>query len=128
MRRLSPSGVHVARILVIEDDEAVRLLLKDMLEIAGHNVLTAEDGEKGLELFFSDPADLVITDVWMPGKDGLEVIQQLREAHPATRIIVITSYELDVLSSAGALGVAYIFIKPFRMGIFLQAVADTLNS
>tara|TARA_B100001123_G_scaffold421500_1_gene529147 strand:- start:877 stop:1071 length:195 start_codon:yes stop_codon:yes gene_type:complete len=64
----------------------------------------------------------------MPRKDDLQVIRELRGELPTAKIIVMTSYELEVLSSAAQLDVSYIFIKSFRMENFLQAVSKTLES
>gem|GEM_PF-6262230 len=79
-------------------------------------------------MFCFKEKDLVITELWMPRKDDLQVIRELRGELPTAKIIVMTSYELEVLSSAAQLDVSYIFIKSFRMENFLQAVSKTLES
>jgi CheY-like chemotaxis protein len=80
----------VARILVIDDDPAVRLSAKLALEDAGHRVEEAVNGEEGLKRMRANPADLVISDIFMPEKEGLETIDEIRRNHPQTRIIAIS--------------------------------------
>ena len=116
----------MAHLLVIEDDDTVRGLIRKMLEKAGHEVSEASDGEEGVRLFRQKAPDLVITDVPLPKKDGLEVIQQLRNEFPEVKIIVITTHVLQILSRALQLGARYAFTKPFRMKKFLAAVEEVL--
>ena len=68
----------MARILVIDDDSMIRDLLREMLEQDGHDVVEAEDGEEGVRISHQARADLVITDLFLPPRGGLAVIQQLR--------------------------------------------------
>ena len=69
----------MARILLIEDHDLIRSLLRDTLELAGHTVIEARDGADGIDLFRQAGADLVITDIVMPDKGGLDVVTALRE-------------------------------------------------
>ena len=78
------------RILVIDDDEQIRLLLRSILEREGYEVETAADGAQGLNFFRKDPADLVITDILMPEKEGLETIRELCDEFPDAKIIAIS--------------------------------------
>ena len=71
----------MARILLIEDNDPIRTLLRETLEFDGHTVIEARNGKQGLALFQHANADLVITDIVMPEKDGLEVVMELREKH-----------------------------------------------
>jgi len=75
---------------VIDDDESVRLVVRATLEAAGHHVREASDGRKGLEVFRNDPADVAITDIVMPERDGLEVIMHLRRYSPKVRIFAMS--------------------------------------
>ena len=75
----------MARILLIDDDEAVRRPTARLLELMGHEVLTAEHGEAGLRVWRERGADLVITDVCMPGMNGLEVIVGCAPSHRTSR-------------------------------------------
>jgi len=65
------------QILIIDDEHQVRSVLKDMLEREGFNAIVASDGKEGMDLFNKEPADLVITDILMPNKEGTEVIREL---------------------------------------------------
>lgn len=92
----------MARLLLIEDDEGVRTVLRRMLEQAGHTVIEAHNGKEGLGLFQRASADLVITDIVMPEKEGLEVVKALRDTHPPVKIIAISGAGGQRLSRLGA--------------------------
>jgi DNA-binding response OmpR family regulator len=79
----------MARILVIDDEHSIRVLLAAALSRESHSVVTAADGDEGIEKFRSETFDLVITDIRMPGLTGLEVIGVLRGLQPAIRIIIM---------------------------------------
>jgi len=81
----------MARILVIDDTEVVRAMIRRWLEVEGHEVVEASDGDAGIQLFREHPADLVITDLIMPEKDGIEVIKELRGEYPDVKIIAISA-------------------------------------
>jgi len=83
-------GVALARILIIDDDGDVRDLYRQMLEREGHLVLDAGDGYEGVRLFQEEGADLVITDIVMPGMSGVETIMELRLISPDVKIIAIS--------------------------------------
>jgi CheY-like chemotaxis protein len=110
----------VARILVVDDDEIVRLLLRTVLERRGHSVIEAENGDEGLRCYRSAPADLVITDIQMPGMDGLQMIKELRSAFPTVKIIAISG-EKSRLAAARSLSQGA-FEKPLYMEGLLDAV------
>ena len=80
----------MARVLVIDDDEGHRTLVRAMLESVGHSVEEAVDGAEGLKLFGQNPPHLVLTDISMPGLDGHEVISALKVVHPDVPIIAIS--------------------------------------
>ena len=80
----------MARILLIDDDDSLRAMLGIYLARAGHTVIQAHDGQEGLELFPATAADLVITDMMMPKKDGLEVLRALRDNQPPVKIIAMS--------------------------------------
>ena len=79
----------MARILVIDDDELVRFTLQKILEEENHEVIVAVDGKEGTALFAAQPFPLVITDLIMPEKEGMETIIELRRDYPDTKIIAI---------------------------------------
>lgn len=78
------------RILLIEDDSAERELFKVALERAGYEVLEAPNGEVGLQMFQQQPCEVVITDIFMPEKEGLETILTLKKDYPSVKIIAIS--------------------------------------
>jgi len=119
------------RVLVIEDDSKVRELLRRMLIRQGYTVDEASDGQKGIHSFRNHPADLIITDLIMPGKEGLETIIDLRREFPRLKIIAISGGGIDgedsYLNAARLCGADRIFPKPLEMQEFLQAVQELLD-
>src|SRR5216684_3398316 len=80
----------MANVLVIEDDAVTRTVVCTLLESAGHTVSEAADGDAGLAMFYANSPDLVITDILMPGKDGIETIRELRGTNPEAKIIALS--------------------------------------
>src|SRR5260221_11756242 len=117
-------------ILVIEDDSELRQVLRLTLAAAGYEVKTAIDGKAAESLFRSQPPDLVITDIYMPNKDGLEVIMEMRAAFPATRIIAISGQvtQRNMLPVAGALGAVRTLPKPFLPRELLALVEEVFDA
>jgi CheY-like chemotaxis protein len=76
----------MARILVVDDNEEFRASIKDLLETNGYDVVLAVDGEDGIRLFEQQGCDLVVCDVFMPKKDGLETITEILKISPAPRL------------------------------------------
>jgi DNA-binding response OmpR family regulator len=120
----------MARILLIDDDDSVRKALGLALVCSGHTVIEARDGEEGLELFARTSVDLVITDMVMPRKGGLEVIRALREKQPQMRIIAMSGgSELggeDILHVARREGAAEVLTKPFASTVLLAMIEGVL--
>jgi len=121
----------MARILIIDDEEQMRGMLRQMLERAGYEVIDAADGKEGMKLFRREPADLIITDLLMPEKEGLETIMELRREFPGTKIIAISGGGregiLDFLPAARKLGACATLAKPFERQEMLDAVAKALG-
>ena len=107
-----------SRILIIEDDPEVRELLKVLLTRKGFEVDVAGDGTEGIHAFRTHPADLIITDLVMPGKEGLETIIDLRREFPDLKIIAISGGGVDgqnnYLNAARLCGATMTFRKPFQ--------------
>lgn len=122
----------MARILIIEDERQVREVLKQILEKAGYEVDTAEDGHMGVKQFRKYPAELVITDILMPNKNGLETIEELIGLNPKLPIVAISGggpgekaqFALDVAKMCGAIRV---LAKPFSRKEILETVTDLLK-
>jgi DNA-binding response OmpR family regulator len=119
------------RIMIIDDNDQVRSLLREMLELADYAVADAPNGEIGARLFRQQPADLVITDIFMPEKEGLETIRELRRDFPGVKIIAISGGgsrgDLAYLPTAKKLGADRTFVKPFEMDALLTAVHELLT-
>lgn len=122
----------MAKILVIDDEAQLRDLLTKMLERDGHKVATAFDGEEGIRVFGQFNPDLVITDIIMPNKDGVEVIMDLVAVAPNIPIIAISGGRRTItaefnLESAEMLGVSGILPKPFTRDQLLETVNRVLG-
>lgn len=119
------------RILVIDDEQYILLMLKKMLERAGFDVDIAINGEEGLRYYHKYPADLIITDIVMPEKEGLETIRELKSDNPNVKIIAISgggrADSKEYLESARLFGAERIFSKPFKQAELLKAVQDMLS-
>jgi DNA-binding response OmpR family regulator len=119
------------RILVIDDDPVVRGMLVEMLRRAGYDVDDAEDGRAGMKRFRETPAALVITDVVMPEKEGLETLMELRRESPSVKVIAISGGGRvgpdAYLNSAKTLGAHGILAKPFGREELLAAVKTVLG-
>lgn len=101
-------------ILVIDDDTGLRSVLQTFLQVLGHSVVVAQDGEEGLRLFQEADYDLILTDLVMPGAEGIEVIMKIKEVKPETHIVAITGYD-KYSDLASALNVDQVLYKPFTL-------------
>jgi DNA-binding response OmpR family regulator len=114
------------RVLVIDDNEDFRQLLKMALEHEAFDVRTAADGQKGLALLKEWPAEVVVTDIFMPGKEGIETISELRKNYPGMQIVAMSgrpsATNFDPLSIAAELGAARTLRKPFELEELIAAV------
>ncbi len=122
----------MARILIIDDEPNMLSMLRRMLHQAGHQVSEAGNGTEGIDSYERDPPDLVITDIIMPKKEGIETIIALHRADPDLPIIAISgggrSGGVDFLSSAEKLGAHHTLSKPFRGDQLLSAVSECLSA
>jgi DNA-binding NtrC family response regulator len=120
----------MATILVIDDDYQMRAMLQQMLMRAGHRVIEAANGREGLNLYRTEPTDLIITDLIMPEKEGIETIIELRKEFPSARIIAISGGGktgiLDFLPLAKKLGAVRTLSKPFERQAMVEAVQEVL--
>jgi len=121
----------MARILVVDDDDQLRAALKRFLEKEGFQVIDASDGAAGLEILNKDPVDLVITDIFMPEREGIGMIMELQQDIPDVKIIAISGggnvESVDFLELAGNLGANKVFQKPFTHKELLAAGRELLN-
>ena len=107
----------MARIIVVDDEPSIRTLVARILARAQHDVREAANGLEGVAAHRADPADLVITDLYMPEQDGIETIRQIREFSPDTRILAMSGGgaggSTDALIDAGLFGADVVLQKPF---------------
>ncbi len=122
----------MSKVLVIDDDLLVRETIVRILERKGYQTLMAADGRRGLSAFSSEQPDLVITDIIMPDKEGLETIREIRLERPDAKIIAISGggriANLDFLEFAGKFGACEVMAKPFDPADLLETVARCLSS
>ena len=119
----------MARILFIDDDPPTLVLFEQILKGAGHEVIMARDGVTGIALYRKNPTDLIITDIMMPVKDGMEVISELKRDFPEVKIIAISGtgreerreFFFDV---SRILGAKRTFEKPIDPAELLQAIRE----
>jgi DNA-binding response OmpR family regulator len=121
----------VSRILLVDDEEPVRVTLGALLKTRGHEVVTAVDGKEGVGLFVQETFDLVITDVLMPRMGGAETIAALRRIRPGLKVIAISGAGrvsgVDAVAAAIRLGADRMLFKPFDQDEFLATVSEVLS-
>lgn len=121
----------MARILIVDDDEAIRTSLRKTLERAGHAVFGAMDGAAALRFLAANSVDVVITDLYMPDVDGIELIGRLRREGTVGRIIAVTGggqvAGQNLLNVAKVLGADITLAKPFTREQLLGAVGQVMN-
>jgi CheY-like chemotaxis protein len=128
----------MARILVIDDEPAVRRMLREMLEEVGHEVVTAPEGDAALARFRQSPFDLVITDIFMPGREGISTIAELRREHPDLPILALSgggrprpldlASRMDYLEVARRHGATRVLRKPVDWEELALTVKELLAS
>jgi CheY-like chemotaxis protein len=124
-----PPSAGSETVLVVEDDERVRALVSNILKKDGYRVLEAEHAEKAAEVAeaFSDPIDLLLTDVVMPGRNGRELAELIVRRRPATRVLFMSGYSNDAVLLRGVSATGAQFIqKPFTIDALTAKVRDVL--
>ena len=117
----------MARIVVMDDDADVRHFIQQILSGTGHDLCLAENGLDGMALVRSKATALVVTDLQMPKKTGLQVIGELRIDFPDTKVIALTGAHSALADRAIGLGADCLFFKPFRVADFLAKVEELLS-
>jgi CheY-like chemotaxis protein len=116
---------------VLDDDDTVRLSVKLALEDADYRVEDAADGEQGMRMFRKNPADLVITDIFMPEKEGIETIDEIKQLRPQTKIVAISGGGRmapdDYLQIAERVGADRSLMKPFDIRQLVETVTELLQ-
>ena len=118
----------MARILIIDDDPDLRAVLAQMLRLAGYEVALAANGREGLERALKQPADLVLTDIYMPEQEGLETILELRRRFPQLPVLAMSGRAAagTMLGIAQRLGAIAVLQKPFSSDELLTLVSRSL--
>ena len=121
----------MANILIIDDDKEILSFLKERLIYEGFNVLTSSDGKEGMKLFNDNQVDLVITDIFMPDKNGFEIIVEMKRICPEIKIIAMSGIDLGMvkacLKTAKFSGAEYALAKPFEISDLLTALYKLLK-
>jgi len=132
--------MKLAKVIVIDDEEDIRIVLKEVFVREGFEVEVASNGNEGLKLLRENGADLVITDIIMPGRDGVETVYDIRMEFPNTKIIVMSGggnlgpqkYEPTAikttayLASAAAVGADLTLTKPFDREELVKAAKELI--
>ena len=121
----------MALILVVDDDPGVVVSVCAILHSRGHETVAVSDGEQALAALGAGNFDLVVTDVWMPGLDGVEILKKLRRSHPGLPVIVLTGGSPGAplaygASLAAAFGATAILYKPFEKEDLIAAMERSL--
>ncbi|MFH1943232.1 MAG: response regulator [bacterium] len=121
----------MARILIIEDEVEIRKVVRKFLETKGYEVLEADNGTMGLDIFHRERVDLVITDIIMPQMEGLETIQKLRRHSPDVKIIAVSGGGRigpdNYLNLAKKFGASRTVEKPFDLKRLLRTIEQLLS-
>ena len=122
----------MSRILIIDDDDQIRGMIRQMLDREGYETVEAANGKQGMKIFRENPTDLVITDLIMPEKEGIETIIELKRDYPDLKIIAISGGGAQTpenyLRGAQLLGAQFILRKPFLRQELLEAVRELLKN
>ncbi len=132
-RAKAPGPEAAEQILVVDDNQDILCFMRAALEPAGYVVRTAAEGEQALELLSQRQAALLITDIFMPGRDGIETLRDCKTRFPQTRIIVMSAgggsgRKLDYLTAAEIIGVDATLRKPFNVDQLLDTVHTVLQA
>ncbi len=121
----------MARILIVDDEDEIRNMLRQMFEREGFEVVEAPDGKEALKIFRKEQTDLVITDIIMPEQEGLETIIKLKKEFPKVKIIAMSGGGIiepePYLNMAEKVGALRTFTKPVKREEILETVKDVLG-
>ncbi len=122
----------MAKIMIIDDDDQFRKMLRQTLIKAGYEVMEASNGGEGIKNFSKEPTDLIITDIVMPDKEGIETIMEIRQISPTVKIIAVSGGGRigsdSYLDLARKLGAEKTFSKPVDRKEVLETIKEILNT
>ncbi len=120
------------RILIIDDDEMIRVVFERFLKGKGYAVDCAAGGKEGLRLLETEPPDLVVTDIMMPDTDGLEVVLSMHKTHPGIPVIAVSGgmsvAPMDFLPLVKKFGAGKVFYKPVELDDLLEGIQELLGT
>jgi len=118
----------MAKILIVDDDPDILIVIQRLLETDGHEAVTADSGMKALKLIELDEYDLVISDLRMPSMDGIALLRELKALRPSLPVILVTAYaSVETAAESVRLGASDYLFKPFKVKDLLSAVARALG-
>ncbi len=119
----------MAKLLLIEDEAGVQDYFKAVVSRMGHDLLTADDGPSGIKLIQDEPADVIMTDLNMPGEpSGMALVRKIRELRPETPVIVVSGFPTkERLDECKELGIEDFLTKPFEMTFFSSVITRLLE-
>ena len=120
------------RILIIEDDDELRATFREILQKQGYEILEADNGDDGIRIYRDDPTDLVISDILMPGKEGIQTMMELKNEYPDIKIIAMSGGgfrgQVSYLDAAELLGgAAKTFAKPVDPVELIEAIKELIG-
>lgn len=116
------------KVLIVDDQNGIRVLLMEVFGNEGYQTFQASNGKLALEIVSTEPPDLVLLDMKIPGMDGLEILKHIKSINPGIKVIMMTAYgELDMIKEATDLGALMHFTKPFDIDELRQAVNTQLK-
>ena len=111
------------KILIIDDDTDLRSVLQKFLQGQGFKAESASDGPGGLKLIEGEEFHIVILDIYMPGMDGLKVLNKIKKAHPSTKVIMLTAADgIKIAEDAVRSGASEYITKPFNLNFLLETI------
>ena len=119
----------MAKIMVVDDEKDIRISLKNLLEAQGYQVIMAEDGDQYLQLVKKEKPDLVMLDILMVRKDGVQTLKELMQANPKEKVIMVTVVgQEQVIKEAMKAGASDYILKPFDFENILETVKRVLKT
>ena len=116
----------MSTILVVDDEESIRILFREELEEEGYKVITAENGVKALEMIKRERPDLVTLDIKMPGEDGLEILREIREIDYNLPVIICSAYS-TFKTDFSTVAANYYLVKSSELGELKKKIKQILN-
>lgn len=118
----------MTHLLIVDDQEGIRMLLQEVFEQAGYEVTVAANGERALQVFTSQPIDGVLLDMKIPGMNGIEILKRMKSSNADVPVMMMTAYgELGLMAEARELGASLYFTKPFDIFKVRDAVLEEVQ-